>query len=87
MIEGWAHDRPVVAARSAGPAALIAEEDSGLLVDIDDAAALAAALARVIDSRDLRAALVAGGRAAYEAEFTEEAVVARYLRFFAEVTA
>jgi glycosyltransferase involved in cell wall biosynthesis len=87
VIEGWAHGRPVVATRSAGPGSLIADERSGLLVDIDDAPALAAALARVIESPDLRAALVGAGRAAYEAEFTEAAVVARYLDFFDRVRA
>lgn len=87
VIEGWAHGRPVVAARSAGPAALIEQGDSGLLVEIDDAPGLAAALARVVESADLRDALVAGGRAAYEAEFTETAAVARYLEFFEKVGA
>jgi glycosyltransferase involved in cell wall biosynthesis len=87
VIEGWAHDRPVVATRSAGPASLIADEASGLLVNIDDAPALIAALARVIGSADLRADLVGGGRAAYEGEFTEAAVVARYLDFFDRIRA
>ncbi|MBT5416297.1 MAG: glycosyltransferase [Rhodospirillaceae bacterium] len=87
VIEGWAHDRPVVATRSAGPAALIADGSTGLLVDIDDPSGLSAALARVLESADLRAGLVAGGRAAYEAEFTEAAVVARYLDFFDRIRA
>ena len=86
VIEGWAGRRPVVAAAGKGPATLIEDGETGLLVPIDDASALAAAMARVIGERDLRAALVAGGRAAFEAAYTETAVVARYLDFFDRVT-
>jgi glycosyltransferase involved in cell wall biosynthesis len=60
--------------------------ESRLLVPIDDASALAAAIARVIGEGGLRAELVAGGRAAFEAAYTEKAVVARYLDFFERVT-
>lgn len=86
VIEGWARHRPVVAAAGKGPAALIEHEENGLLVPIDDAPALAAAMARVIGERDLRAGLVAAGRAAFEEAYTEKAVVARYLDFFDRVT-
>ncbi|MDB5410949.1 MAG: putative glycosyltransferase [Rhodospirillales bacterium] len=85
VIEAWAAGRPVVAAASVGPRNLIADGDSGLLVPVDDAMALGAALARVAADCELRRRLVAGGRAAYEAEFTERAVVARYQDFFAEI--
>ncbi len=86
VVEGWASRRPVVAAASKGPAALVEHGGSGLLVPIDDAPALAAAITRVIGERDLCADLVAGGRAAFEAAYTEKAVVARYLDFFERVT-
>ncbi|MBI3514134.1 MAG: glycosyltransferase [Proteobacteria bacterium] len=57
----------------------------GLLAPVDDAAALAAALRRLIDDRALGAALARAGRARYETEFTESAVVRRYLAFFNQV--
>lgn len=85
IIEAWAHRRPVVAAASAGPAQLLRHMETGVLVPVDDAAALAAGIATVIDDRDRGAALAAAGRAAYEAEFTEAAVVKRYLDFFADI--
>ncbi len=87
VIEAWAAARPVVAAASAGPRQLIREGESGLLVPVDDAAALAAALRQVTGDAALRRRLAAGGRAAYEAEFTEARVVAQYRAFFAEVAA
>ncbi len=86
VIEAWAHGRPVIAARAKGPSALIEDGVNGVLTPIDDADALAAAIGRVFGSRDLGSALVRGGRNAYEASFTEEIVVSRYLKFFASVT-
>jgi len=86
VIEAWAQDRPVIATRSQGPSALIDDGVSGILTPLDDAAALGAAIRRVTGSLDLSGTLVIGGRTAYEAGFTEEIVVSRYLEFFASVT-
>ena len=80
--EAWACRRPVVTAASTGPAALVRDQDDALLVPIDDAPALAAAIGRLIDEPDLGARLAAAGRRRYEAEFTEAACVERYLRLF-----
>ena len=85
VIEAWAHGKPVVAAAAIGPKTLIRDGVSGLVVPVDDARALADALRRTIDDTPLARSLVAGGRAAYEASFTEAAVVRRYLDFFAQV--
>jgi glycosyltransferase involved in cell wall biosynthesis len=85
IIEAWAAAKPVIAASSSGPSELIKNEQNGLLVPLEDAAALAAALQRAIGDRTLAAALAAAGRAAFEAEFSEARVVAAYRQFFAEV--
>jgi glycosyltransferase involved in cell wall biosynthesis len=85
VIEAWAQGLPVVAAAAAGPAALIGEGESGLLVPFDEPQALAAALQRLLGDGDLAARLGEGGRVAYRAEFSEEVVVAQYLDFFARV--
>jgi glycosyltransferase involved in cell wall biosynthesis len=85
IIEAWAAGVPVVAAASEGPAALIADGTSGLLVPADDAAALAHAMERVMTDAALRTHLAAGGRAAHEAEFGEARVVALYRDFLARV--
>lgn len=87
VIEGWAHRVPVVAAASQGPRELIRPDETGLLVPVDDAGALAAALRRLVADADLRRTLAAGGRAAFESEFTATAVVSRYLDFFERVAA
>lgn len=85
VIEAWAAEKPVVAAASAGPVELIRNGETGLLVPMEDLAALAAAMQRVADDQSLSAQLAAAGRAAYEAEFSEPRVIALYQDFFQKV--
>ncbi len=87
VIEAWSAGLPVVATASDGPAALIEDQVSGLLVPLPDQpgggpSALAEAIERVVADPGLRSRLGEAGRRAYEAEFTEAAVVACYRRFF-----
>ena len=86
VIEAWAHGAPVIATAAQGPRALIRDGVDGLLAPVDDADGLADAMARVLDSTELAAALVAAGREAYRRDFTEQAVVAGYLEFFERIT-
>jgi glycosyltransferase involved in cell wall biosynthesis len=82
VIEAWAHKCPVVATAALGPNALIGHGESGLLAPVDDAPALAAEIRRVLANTALATDLVEGGYAAYQADFTEQAVVAKYREFF-----
>ncbi len=91
VIEAWSAGLPVVATASDGPAALIQDGESGLLVPLPGSRgggpqALAGAIERVCGNPALRARLGKAGRRAYEAEFTEPVVVAGYRRFFDQVT-
>lgn len=85
VLEAWAAGVPVAATASEGPRALIREGESGLLVPVEDADALAVALRRLVEDRGLRAALADAGRAAFAAEFAEPRVVALYREFLARV--
>ncbi len=85
VLEAWAASVPVVASASEGPGALISDGETGLLVPIEDADRLAAALARLAHEPELRARLAKAGRAAWEASFAEERVVALYRDFLARV--
>lgn len=87
ILEAFAHGAPVVAAASDGPRELIDDGVNGLLAPVDDPAALARALNRVLASRDLAAALAAGGRTLYQSSFTRAAVTDAYRAFFARVVA
>lgn len=85
VIEAWAARVPVAAAASAGPAALIRDGVTGLLVPVEDADLLAHAMRRLAENRTLRAELVAAGRSAYTSEFSERLVVAQYRDFLEHV--
>ena len=87
VLEAWAHGVPVVATADGGPAELIRDQKDGLLVPVDDAAALAQAIDRVITDKRLAAGLADAGRASHAAGHGEDAVVRRYLDFFATVAA
>jgi glycosyltransferase involved in cell wall biosynthesis len=87
VIEAWSAGLPVVATASDGPAGLIEDEVSGLLVPLPDQPGggprpLANAIERLCRDHVLRARLRQAGRQAYEAEFTEKAVIARYRGLF-----
>jgi len=85
IVEAWARSLPVVAAASAGPSWLIKSGDNGLLAPAGDASALAASLRSVLDDDALANRLAAAGRASYQREFGEEAVVRRYLDLFERI--
>jgi glycosyltransferase involved in cell wall biosynthesis len=84
VIQSWAHGLPVVAAAAKGPAALINDDEDGLLVPVDDHEALAAAVTRLIGDPMTRIRMIQNGHARVEAEFSEEAVVADWLRLFSQ---
>jgi glycosyltransferase involved in cell wall biosynthesis len=84
MIEAWAHKRPLVATKAAGPRATVQNEVDGLLVPIDDVDALAQAVRRVLTDTELRQYLVSHGYAHYKRDYTVEAVVAQYQQFYRE---
>jgi len=85
VIEAWAAGVPVVATASEGPRVLIRDGETGLIVPIEDADALARALARLIADPALGSALAAGGRAAWQAEFGAARVTALYRDLLARV--
>lgn len=85
VIEGWAAGVPVVAAAAIGPAATIADGETGLVVPIDDAPALASALGRALDDAPLRAAITAQATAELGRRYAREAVVAAYLALYARL--
>ena len=82
IIEAWVHSVPIIAAASEGPASLIEDGKTGLLVSNEDAAALSAAIGSLSGDPMLMERLAVGGRSRYEDSFTEERVVGQYLDLF-----
>ena len=81
VLEGWSAGRPVVAAAAEGPRGLIRGGVDGMLVPVEDAAALAAAIRRLLADPDGAAGMVQAGRVRYLAEFGETSVVGAWRDF------
>lgn len=86
-LEAWAAGVPLIAAAAVGPAGVVRDGEDGLLVPVDDADALAAALQRLIDDPGLAARLAEQGRARWRADFTKQAAVRRWRELFDKVRA
>ncbi len=85
VLEAWAAEKPVVAAAASGPKGLIGDDEAGRLVPVDDSDALAAAIRTFSHDHATAQRVAAEGRRRYERDYTEDAVVAKYLEFFERV--
>lgn len=72
VIEAWATETPLVAARAAGPKAYVSHEENGLLVDIDKVDDLAQSINRVITDKQLCSNLILNGKTAYDKNFSKD---------------
>jgi len=87
VIEAMAAGLPVVATPVGAIPEAVEDGRSGLLVPVRDAAALEAALRRLIDDPSLRRALGAAARARVEAVFSFGAVVDQLAKYYDELLA
>jgi glycosyltransferase involved in cell wall biosynthesis len=85
LIEAASCGRPLVATDMPGCREIVRDGANGLLVPPRDAAALAAALERLIANPELRRTYGASGRALVEAEFAIEHVIARTFQVYGEL--
>jgi glycosyltransferase involved in cell wall biosynthesis len=83
VLEAMAAGLPVVASRVGGIPEAVADGETGYLVPPADPAALAAALARVLEAEDRGSALAAAARARAAAEFSVEQMTERYRQLYA----
>lgn len=77
VLEAFSAARPTIAAAAAGPREII-DATTGLLVPIDDPAALAAAIQTLLDDPARRISLAEAGRAHYLSHYAEAPVLARW---------
>jgi glycosyltransferase involved in cell wall biosynthesis len=85
LIEGMACGLPVIAVNNHGPATIVDDEETGLLVPPDDEDAMAEALVRIVGDDELRRQL---GEAAYtrsRARYSWPALAERVARAYDEV--
>jgi glycosyltransferase involved in cell wall biosynthesis len=79
VLEAFAAQTPVLAAKAEGPAEVIRNGEDGLLVAVDDAAALAAGAQAMLGDVRLRVKFALAARQRYAAEFSREVVVAAWV--------
>jgi colanic acid/amylovoran biosynthesis glycosyltransferase len=85
--EAMAHGRPVVASAVGGLLDLVVDGETGILVSPGDAAALRAALERLLADRELRRRMGAAARARAAERFSWEAVTAATIALYGSVLA
>ncbi|KQV94604.1 glycosyltransferase [Rhizobacter sp. Root1221] len=84
ILEGMMGGKPVVASRAGGNVELIEHDRSGLLFDVGDVEALAAALERLARDTALRARLGEGARQRALTEFSIPSMVQAYEKHYGE---
>jgi glycosyltransferase involved in cell wall biosynthesis len=85
LLEAMASSLPVVATRVGGNAEIVADGETGLLVEAGNPEALARAMMAVAGNPEVARRMGAAGRARVEQHFSERAMVARYAEVYDEV--
>jgi len=78
VLEAFSAGVPVIATATPGPQELIADNETGLIVPIEDPGALSHAIRDLIADPDRAAALAEAGRAAFERHHAEASVLERW---------
>jgi glycosyltransferase involved in cell wall biosynthesis len=87
VLEAWSARRPVVALAALGPTELIAPDETGIVTPLENDAALAAALTRVLANPGFAHRLATAARERYERDFTQVSVLATWRRLFEQLIA
>lgn len=85
FVQSWAQKTPVVTTTADGPRQFVRDGEDGLVVEIDDEAAMKVAIERVINDRALAETMVINGYKRYQGEFTKERCVQAYLEYYHDI--
>jgi len=81
VLEAFAAQIPVLAAKAEGPAEVIHDGVDGVLVPVDDVAALAVAARAMLGDVRMRVRLALAARQRFAAEFSKDVVMSQWLAF------
>lgn len=81
-LEAWSMGVPVVSTRSEGPSWYLNPDRNGIMVDIDDVAAITRGLERIRTEPDFAAEIVAGAHETLADRFSKNRIVAQYFDLF-----
>lgn len=87
FVQAWAQGTPVIVSDADGPRQFVTSDVDGLMVPVDDSAALAAAVARLSADKALAARLAEAGYQHYQRGFTKAVTVGQYIDFYREIRA
>lgn len=87
ILEAWARDRAVLSTRAQGPVDIITHGENGWLTPLDDPAALATAMERLLRDESLRQQLAASGHRTFLTQHSEDAIVSAYLGLYQRLLA
>lgn len=85
FVQAWAQKTPLIVTDADGPRQYVRDGRDGLVVPVDDVAALSAAIRRLAGDRELGRSLAAYGYERYLEEFTKDRTVAAYLAFYHDI--
>lgn len=85
VLEGWAHQKPVIVADTVGPRALIEHEKTGLIIPKDNDEAIAQAVERLIKDEELASTIAQNGAQQARTHYTEEKVIDAYVNLYNEL--
>lgn len=85
FVQAWANHTPLVTTNADGPRQFVRDGEDGIVVPIDDIAAMKAAIQRAVSEPKLCKSLVKNGYERYENEFTKSRCVAQYLDYYQDV--
>lgn len=80
IIESAACGLPVVASPTGGPKEILEDADNGLLVDVEDPKAIAAALKKIVSDREVWESFSANGIKAVGQKYSWQAHVSQYIK-------
>lgn len=86
ILEAMAHGRPVLGTRVGGIPDLVDDGETGLLVDLDDAAGLAEAMARLVAEPGVAVTMGQKGRTKLEAEFSLPRMVSAHEALYRQLS-
>ncbi len=87
FVQAWAQKTPLVTTDADGPRQFVRDGEDGLVVKIDDHAAMMAAIETVINDQKLAVKIVENGYKRYSEEFTKEKTLSSYLSYYKEIRA
>lgn len=82
FVQAWAQKVPVIVSEADGPRQFVRDGEDGLMVPVDDEAALTAAIQKLAGDKALAEKLVKNGYERYRSEFTKENTVREYLALY-----